>query len=162
MGYQIRTYPQIAEEELAGLYQRAASEGIFDWVAHDAVMDLGLFKLVAKRALAFAVVYADGQATAFFFLGDGHGRTAQVHFGIFKDWRGRRLEIGRAALDWCFSTFDLQCLISCPPVSNQAAVAYAFEMGGRRLGLFPGYCWMEREQRAVDAVIFVFDKPEVS
>lgn len=159
--FSIMLYWQLSEDQLTEVYETARTEGVLSLVAFDVQASEELFLIFARQAEVFGVVYGpDGRPLGFFYLTGFEGSTARAHFCYFQAGRERRGVIGRAVLDWCFSTFELRSLIGVIPSINPGACRYAREMGGREMGLIPGLCWIARLRRCVGGVQFVFTKGE--
>ncbi len=152
------TAENLSDSQLERLYDQAKAEGIFQWLGHDWPMSETIFRLVICRAEVFTAAYEAGEPLGFFFLTDFRGFSAQIHGCVFRASRRRRQVIGRRALDWCFDTFTLRCLLGLIPELNRPARRFAAELGGRSMGVIDGSCWMEHLKRTVDGHLFIFQR----
>jgi RimJ/RimL family protein N-acetyltransferase len=60
----------------------------------------------------------------------------EVGWGIASEFRGKgyAIEAARAAIDWCFSTFELDRIIHCIDHENTASQAVARRLGAEKQG----------------------------
>lgn len=154
---EIKTQWQLSDEQLSNIYEAARREGVLGLVAFDTAVDEEGFLLFARRVEVFGSGFDDqGRPLGFFYLTSFEGSTARLHFCLLAAGRPHRQFLGRAVIDWCFKTYELESLIGVAPSINRGACQYAREMGGQEMGVIPGLCWIDRLKRSVGGVQFVF------
>ncbi len=159
MAATLKLFKQLTSDEVEALWRQARAEGLLSVFGADVDMDLVTFWDVARLSLVFCAGYDPcGEPVGFFLLTNVEGETARLHFCLFKAGREARHELGRQALEWIFDNFSFQCLRGVVPVINRGAAEFAREVGGRELGIIPGYCWLRRRERGVGGIVFIFER----
>lgn len=85
------------------------------------------------------------------------GKSAQIHFAIFEDYRSEAVQIGKAAMQWLRDLGWLHSVYGITPATHRHVFPFIEALGFEIKGRLPGACWVERKQKHVDGVISVYD-----
>ena len=156
----IRTFQ---DTEICNLYFKMLthSENIFvDGSVRNADDFLYMFKYDRNELY---VIYYQNKIAAFCFLNHFDGRSAQIHFCIFKQYWGKvGRDFGRELLTKLLNTKDqdgsytLDVILGLVPFKNKHAYGYAQRVGGKFVGLIPSAIWNEEKQHSENASLFYF------
>lgn len=143
----IRGYPGGLDGiDLRALWERLVDEGLVRHVFHDGSVDsAGAFTAFAgEQGRAFYAVYADGDPAALFWLDARAGRSARIHFAVYRAFFGSAARvIGFYVTDWLLSVRGadgrrlIDVLIGATPRTNRAAVRLLRDLGFTVLGAIP-------------------------
>lgn len=92
-----------------------------------------------------------------FWLNGYQGRTAQIHFAVFEEFRRESVEIGRATMRWLEELGWLHSVYGLTPATHRHVFPFIEAIGFKILGRVPGACWIERKQKHVAGVLSVYD-----
>ena len=92
-----------------------------------------------------------------FWLNGYQGRTAQIHFVVFEEFRRESVEIGRATMQWLEELGWLHSVYGLTPATHRHVFPFIEAIGFKILGRVPGACWIERKQKHVAGVLSVYD-----
>lgn len=153
--------PTMRDSDLASIYQRVVAERSYRWLFFDRfVQDDEGFISLAKSCL-FVPALVDNTPAGFFWLDGFHGKTARLHFCVFRAfWGDIARQIGRAAFQFVEGLVKdrngLQILYGFVPLHNVMAKKYALDVGMAPCGVLPLYFEDAFDGSLVDAAIFAY------
>ena len=104
----------------------------------------------------FCVLHTDESLAAAVWITDFVGKSALVHFVVFRRFAHRAREICHLACRWAFESGKLACLMGLIPKVNRAALASMRASGWLEVFRIPQACHVHRLGRHVDGVLCCF------
>lgn len=83
------------------------------------------------------------------------GRSAMVHFAVFRPWREEAVHIGRSFLHWAFGTGCIDSLYGVTPKTYRHALEFVQRLGFHAETALPGACHLARQERHVPGIISI-------
>lgn len=150
----------VSDSQIRELYERAKQEGVGELVFRDGTVDSATDFLREMKApgTTLFLLYSRGLLAGFVFLNRFEGRSARIHFCLFRLVWGRE---SRALGHWTLrqllwlrdgeGRFVFDMLLGYVPEANPIACRYCRKIGGRVEGRLPygGYCFREGRSEPV-------------
>ncbi len=96
-----------------------------------------------------------------FWLNGFQGRTAQIHFTIWKHHAESQVKVGTAVVEWLASLGQFDSLYGCTPKPYRDVVKLIKEVGFELQGDLPGACYIERYDKYVPGVVSTLDLTKI-
>lgn len=164
-GLHIRAYPvQLTEDDLERVWLQLVDDGLEEGLFHDGsvrtVGDFVAFATAPERAVY--VAYCADAPAALFWLDNRQGRSARIHFAIFRAFQGQPGRIiGRYATSWLLTGKEpLDVLVGLTPETHKLAIKYVRDVGFRVIGTIPHAAQLAGGA-ATGAVVSYMTKEEV-
>lgn len=147
---------------LGAVFDKAREEGILESLFYDGSVKTGdeFIKEVLRPGSLPFVVMGDGELAACSWLNQIAGRTARVHYAIFRKFHGRRIHqsIGKHLYGYILTRKDagghmFDCLYGITPAINPLAWKAALACGWKKTGILPQSCFIEAEGKSVAGII---------
>lgn len=111
--------------------------------------------LVEVRAYTVQRGSDTAPVAAIAWLNNFTGRTAMLHFCVFRDFQAQAEPIGRHVLRWVFGSGHFDSLMGLTPAPYRHALRLAQAIGFTPAGRVPGACHLVRWGRHVDGILSV-------
>jgi hypothetical protein len=143
-------------EEIFNLIQKEPGLSRTIWHTHEPIDSKAWVELVADWWFV-RVASADDRTVGTFWLNGYQGRTAQIHFAIFDEYRHEAVQIGKATMQWLDELGWLHSVYGLTPVTFRHVFPFIEAIGFDIVGRLPGACWIRRKQKHVDGIVSVYD-----
>ena len=159
MNYLFWHKEHLKEQDLIDLYGRIDADSILrKTLWYDGPPETsGDFLRRVENWWFVKITTADDHTVGTFWLNGYQGRTAQIHFAIFEEFRPWSVEIGKATLQWLADLDWLHSVYGITPATHRHVFPFIEAIGFKIMGSVPGACWVDRKQKHIAGIISAYD-----
>lgn len=149
------------DDSLASVfYEELRQQNLLKKVFYDGCVQSleDFYKFLTRMKNVFFVI-EENKLVGFFYLVDEGGKTASIHFCIFKKfWGSKGMKIGADVIRWIFAkkmedgSRRIEILEGLTPVTLKNALVYLEKIGFRKVGIKEKASYISRLNEHVDAV----------
>lgn len=161
--------PVLRDSELIAIYNKLVAEKLdIILFSTEAEMSPDRFVSIMKSDGTLLLLAEDSEnnIAGILWLNRFEGKSARMHFCIFKNWWGKSSEIMQLFREHVFSLVDsfglpiFNTVVGYIPSVNTHAIRCALRDGCKLCGVIPDYFWDYRVGKMIDATV-VYVKGEV-
>ena len=141
------------------VFSRLLDEGrlhslLYDCAQYGFIEDLyaEFIGLASVKDAWAGVVMLDEQDASCFVVNSFNGKSAYIHFAVFKGFEHYAVPMGKYVCKWLFDS-GIKALLGLTPVVYRHALAVAYGIGFEKQCTIPGACYMHRKDKFVDGVL---------
>jgi hypothetical protein len=153
----------MSDMEVIALFQELEAQDMVGRLFYDGGIKDAAGWLQYMRGMCWLVkvIEKGNGCVGVFWLNGFQGRTAQVHFTIWKHHADSQVIIGKAVVEWLASLKQFDSLFGCTPKPYRDVVKLIKEVGFGIVGELPGACFIDRYSKYVPGVISTLDLTKI-